>query len=103
MKQIILLTLLCALQIDSYCQWITTPIPASGYRYDDIYFMNPSLGWAINYSLGSDGAVLKTTDGGSSWQTLLSGSGAKFRDVGFVDSLNGFMAPYKRVTSPRIL
>jgi len=74
-----------------YAQWSSTPTPAVIYRYDDAYFLHPSLGWAINYSNNYDGMVIKTSDGGQSWQTLLSGSGATFRDIAFTDSLHGWI------------
>jgi photosystem II stability/assembly factor-like uncharacterized protein len=32
-------------------------------RYDDVWFFNPSVGWAVN----SSGHVLKTTNGGQTW------------------------------------
>lgn len=54
-------------------------------RYDDISFVNPNLGWAVN----SSGQIFKTTDGGNSW-TLQLQIKSYFRCVKFADSLNGW-------------
>ena len=35
----------------------------TGSRYDDVFFLNPSLGWVIN----GRGKIPRTTDGGESW------------------------------------
>lgn len=42
--------------------WRPTNAPAAK-RYDDIWFVTPDVGWAVN----SSGHILHTTDGGLSW------------------------------------
>ena len=42
-------------------QWTTLNIPYAG-RYEDLFFINPTTGWAIN-----PGQIYKTTDGGTTW------------------------------------
>ncbi|TND08596.1 MAG: Uncharacterized protein FD123_2100 [Bacteroidetes bacterium] len=91
MKAIQLFILLCCAAPGIKAQWTTTPSPLSTYRHDDVYFLNPDTGWAVNYSLGNNGYVIKTVNGGASWQKQVDSSGAKFRDIGFIDSLNGFI------------
>jgi photosystem II stability/assembly factor-like uncharacterized protein len=44
-------------------RWIDTPAPPAA-RYDDLWFLNPWVGWAIN----SNGQILKTEDGGAHWR-----------------------------------
>ncbi|MCK1564306.1 hypothetical protein IVB08_10080 [Bradyrhizobium sp. 173] len=44
-------------------KWSPTGAPLVSQRYDDVWFFNPSVGWAVN----SAGHVLKTTNGGTTW------------------------------------
>jgi len=55
-------------------------------RYNDIYFVTPTLGWIANGS----GQIYRTLDGGVSWVKQFEKSAAHFRSIGFVDSLNGW-------------
>lgn len=56
-------------------------------RINDIFFLNPTLGWAVN----GIGQIHRTTDGGITWQKQLDKTNfTHFRSVGFVDSLSGF-------------
>lgn len=66
--------------------WTPTNAPAAASRYDDIWFLDPDVGWAVN----SNGHVLKTADGGASWQQQFA-SGAYLRCVGFADSQRGWV------------
>ncbi len=74
-------------------QWFPTNAP-SQRRYDDIWFINASTGWAVN----SDGKILKTTDGGVNWKqqfqtpiTPGTNRGVWLRCVGFTTPLNGWV------------
>ncbi len=71
----------------SYCQsWQTLPnSPAQDFRHDDVCFTDVNMGWVVNIK----GEVWKTIDGGNIWQKIFTQKTA-FRDVGFIDSLNGF-------------
>jgi photosystem II stability/assembly factor-like uncharacterized protein len=92
MRKIYMCLLLACIAAGTKAQWITTPAPIISWRYDDVYFADPDLGWAVRFSSGSDGSVLKTVDGGTSWQNMPGVSpGAKYRDIGFLDSMNGFI------------
>ncbi len=42
--------------------------PPGGSRYEDIYFVNESIGWAVSKVL-----MAKTTDGGDSWEVFHPG------------------------------
>ena len=68
-------------------------------RFDDVFFLNNDLGWALN---GSNATVYKTSDGGDTWVNQLSELTPKlpenyyFRNIeflneniGFVGTLNG--------------
>lgn len=56
-------------------------------RSDDICFLTPDLGWAIN----NKGTLYKTEDGGDSWKLQFQKDSSFFRCVVFSDSLNGWL------------
>jgi photosystem II stability/assembly factor-like uncharacterized protein len=53
-----------------------------------VYFVSPSTGWTV----GMNGTILKSTDGGISWAQQLFLGSASLMDVYFADSLNGWAA-----------
>jgi photosystem II stability/assembly factor-like uncharacterized protein len=56
----------------------------------DIFCLDEHIGWAVGAS-GDDGLVLKTTDGGASWEaTRVHYSPLYFKQVFFLDALRGF-------------
>jgi len=65
----------------------------NNYKHDDIYFINPNIGWVVNgpINVGDSGMIHKTTDGGISWTRQFTVSRSRFRSVAFVDSLKGFV------------
>ena len=71
-------------------QWTTLPVPPAN-RYDDVFFITDSTGWAV----ASNGQILHTTDAGASWdmQTDVEGflRSIEFATptLGFCGSLNG--------------
>lgn len=70
--------------------------PEARFRFNDIFFINPAIGWAIlphdNWNdTATFGRIYKTTDGGNSWTIQLDSSRNHFRCVGFVDSLHGWV------------
>lgn len=78
-----------------WCQnWQSTNLfnNGGGQRFDDIFFLDESTGWAAN---GFFAAVYKTTDGGETWQTQLTesdlGGAFYFRNIEFLDDQNGFL------------
>ena len=44
--------------------WRPTSAPDAYLRHDDIWFLNPDFGWAVN----DKGNILKTSDGGKTWE-----------------------------------
>ena len=76
-------------------QWRPTNAPIASSRTDDIWFVNPSTGWAVN----SNGHVLITEDGGASWTRQFSAN-AYLRCVGFANRNKGWvgtLSPAKRL------
>jgi len=55
-------------------------------KQDDIFFLNPSLGWYVN----GGGKIYKTNDAGQTWVEKLSKPGTFFRTIGFIDEKLGF-------------
>lgn len=77
---------------DAPFRWSPTSAPTVSERYDDVWFRDLSLGWAVN----SAGQILKTTDGGGTWglkfQTPLLPGGRPIylRCITFANALSGW-------------
>ncbi len=74
--------------------WQTTSITSNinGQRFDDVFFLNETEGWAAN---GFYAAVYKTIDGGITWteqltEAMLDGS-YYFRNIEFLNANIGFL------------
>ncbi|MFN8398288.1 MAG: T9SS type A sorting domain-containing protein [Bacteroidia bacterium] len=75
--------------------WHALPNAPISWRLDDMYWLNPQEGWAINpyYSYLTPkqyARVLHTTDAGQTWDMLLDSSEIFIRSVGFADSQTGW-------------
>jgi photosystem II stability/assembly factor-like uncharacterized protein len=68
--------------------WFETNIELTTSRYDDVFFLNESLGWA---ALGGGSKVFKTTDGGVTWQLQFEDPLNYFRNIEFLDENIGFL------------
>lgn len=66
--------------------WRPTPAPDASSRHDDIWFLTPELGWAVN----SDGHILKTADGGKTWEVQFRAD-VYLRCIGFASELRGWV------------
>lgn len=64
----------------------------SGQRFDDVFFLNETTGWAAN---GFFATVYKTTDGGLTWNQQLTeadlGGAFYFRNIEFLNENIGFI------------
>jgi photosystem II stability/assembly factor-like uncharacterized protein len=72
--------------------WNPTGAPEAGSRYDDIWFISPRVGWAVN----SEGQILHTNDGGASWtqqfRTPMIGTRAVYlRCISFASAQRGWV------------
>ena len=72
--------------------WHPTNAPNAGSRYDDIWFISPEVGWAVN----SDGLILHTEDSGVTWtqqfRTPIVGTRAVYlRCISFGNSQTGWV------------
>ena len=95
MSSIKFIIFLISFSLQSQSVWQNAPNIVSnigGERFDDVFFLNDDLGWAVN---GSIAAVFKTTDGGLTWteqlnETMLNGN-YYFRNIEFLDENIGFL------------
>jgi photosystem II stability/assembly factor-like uncharacterized protein len=67
--------------------WRKTNAPLASSRTDDIWFVSPQSGWAVN----SNGQILKTDDGGDSWSIQHQDDAVYLRCVGFADASIGWV------------
>ncbi len=79
------------LPTDHVLTWRPT-VARTARRYDDIWFVTTEVGWAVN----SDGHILKTTDGGASWEqqfhvTAENGANVWLRCIGFATENRGWV------------
>jgi photosystem II stability/assembly factor-like uncharacterized protein len=83
---------------DTPFSWSPTSAPTVSQRYDDVWFRDLSMGWAVN----SSGQILKTTDGGKRWdlkfQTPLLPNGRPIylRCITFANELVGWAGTLTR-------
>lgn len=73
-------------------RWRKTNAPFASSRTDDLWFINPDTGWAVN----SDGNIIKTTDGGLSWVVQQSAPGVYLRCVAFANANVGWVGTLTR-------
>ena len=66
--------------------WKPLKTVAYGGKQDDIFFVNPQIGWYVNGA----GKIYKTTDSGTTWTEKLSQKGTYFRCLAFLNEKHGF-------------
>jgi photosystem II stability/assembly factor-like uncharacterized protein len=67
--------------------WKKMPTAAYKGKQDDIFFINPDIGW---YGNGA-GKLFHTADGGQSWANVATKEGTFIRALGFIDEKRGFI------------
>jgi photosystem II stability/assembly factor-like uncharacterized protein len=72
--------------------WRRTSAPDAGSRHDDVFFLTPELGWVVN----SDGKILRTDDGGTTWEVQFTTPGLWLRCVGFASRTHGWVGTVSR-------
>jgi photosystem II stability/assembly factor-like uncharacterized protein len=66
--------------------WRATNAPVASSRTDDIWFRSAELGWAVN----SNGQILRTRNGGRTWEEQLHDPKVYFRCLGFASDRLGW-------------
>jgi subtilisin family serine protease/photosystem II stability/assembly factor-like uncharacterized protein len=67
--------------------WHPTNAPEASSRTDDIWFVGPAEGWAVN----SNGQILHTADGGETWVEQFHDEQLYLRCAGFASSARGWV------------
>jgi photosystem II stability/assembly factor-like uncharacterized protein len=68
-------------------EWLPSETgPKTKGRLNSVFFLNESLGWTV----GTNGQIHRTDDGGRSWTAQASGLTTTLFDVHFTDSRRGF-------------
>jgi photosystem II stability/assembly factor-like uncharacterized protein len=58
-----------------------------GWALEDSYFSNSNTGWSV----GQQGSIVRTSDGGTTWESLNSGNNASLKSIKFVNDLTGWI------------
>ncbi len=67
--------------------WHPTNAPTASSRTDDIWFRTPETGWLVN----SNGQIMRTDDGGETWQEQFHEEGLYLRCVAFASDTRGWV------------
>ena len=67
--------------------WHATRAPIASSRTDDIWFIDPQRGWAVN----SNGQILHTVDGFTTWEEQFHDPEVYLRCVGFASESRGWV------------
>lgn len=87
MKKITFISILLFCAAILPAQWIQIP-SGTTKNLHDVHFPSDSVG----YCVGDSGIVLKTVNGGNSWQTVYSDPAKSFQSVFFTDNSTGYAA-----------
>ena len=67
--------------------WRPTNAPIASSRTDDIWFLDPQCGWAVN----SNGQIVHTEDGFATWEEQFHDAQVYLRCVGFASATRGWV------------
>jgi photosystem II stability/assembly factor-like uncharacterized protein len=74
--------------------------PGTDARLNAVHFVSATQGWAV----GGEGTILRTTNGGQSWQAQSSGAGfADLVSVHFINSSTGWATGFENFFSPGVI
>jgi photosystem II stability/assembly factor-like uncharacterized protein len=66
--------------------WTTLNATTLSWRFEDMFFVNEQKGWCVD----GGGQIIRTTNGGLSWQQVYYDNEVYFRSVEFKDENTGF-------------
>ena len=72
--------------------WETRPVQSSGFTLKSITFVDEQHGWAV----GGYGTILRTTNGGDSWEQVKRPTAAELQEVRFFTANIGYAAGSSR-------
>jgi photosystem II stability/assembly factor-like uncharacterized protein len=91
MKKILLI---CFALVSAFAQaqWTPKNILPTNSALNSIFFPTANTGYAVGYDYNSSvGIIIKTIDGGDTWDTLSSGTVAQLNSVYFPDTNTGYV------------
>ena len=74
----------------------TAPMSPPFARHDDLFFLDPSLGWLVN----TRGEVFRTQDGAGSWTLIHNQANTFYRAVGFATAAKGWLGNLNFFNNP---
>jgi len=83
---IYILLIVCFNIQNNYSQWILQTSGVTGYLWS-VFFVDTSEGFCV----GENGTILKTTDGGTIWNSMYCPINENLLDIFFVDSSIGYI------------
>ena len=87
MKKLTLIICLTLVSAFAFAQWTwQNPLP-TGNDLQSVYFFDDSTG----FSVGNFGTIIKTTDGGTKWTALQSGTTAHLNSIYFTSAKTGYV------------
>ena len=70
--------------------WVTNSL--STFIPRSIYFIDPNIGWAVGHEYSTNfGLIYKTTDGGETWGSQLTGETNSLYNIYFIDANTGWV------------
>ena len=87
MKKIYILLFVLLSATGTRAQWVPQE-PNTSNSLNAVYFIDENLGFAV----GDSGTILRTTDGGTTWNHLISGTNNILMSVYFQDANTGYAA-----------
>lgn len=86
----IICLLLFTCSLITLAQWVPLPTGGINNYFTDTHFISTDTGWVV----GKGPAILKTTDGGSTWINQFASADEDMLSVHFLDRLNGWVGGY---------
>jgi photosystem II stability/assembly factor-like uncharacterized protein len=84
---------------DGGANWVRQQ-PGTDATLNAVHFVTASQGWVV----GSEGTILRTTNGGQSWQAQSSGAGfADLVSVHFINANTGWATGFENFFSPGVI
>ncbi len=105
MKRLLICLIFCAIGMSAFAQaydynWTATNSPYTQFRFDDAFFLNADTGWAVNYAYSNDdGFVMRTYDGGTTWQKVWDSTAIAYRDIAFTDANHGWIGTFEEISA----
>jgi photosystem II stability/assembly factor-like uncharacterized protein len=78
------------LLLSQQSDWVQQSPPAIGYDLNDIHMFSTTTAIAV----GNGGKIIRTTDGGTSWTSLSSGTSNSLYRISFLDQNTGWIVGY---------